>query len=344
MESKNRVKVFGAFLIFALTAAFLVVMVVYGDWGDKVPCKDCFSEGGPLVEGGDADLPPLPEKSSHLSKITEEEYKEIEPGPGKVDLKWDFSGDEVYAYDLDQSMKTSQMMGMGKNFSPTMKVKASGLLKFKSKGDHTADLVLQGLTMENNVDFGPEAPKSFGKQSQTVEMPTQVIQGVGEEGIVQFGQMGEQFNLRYLFPLPEAALARGESATVPISMPFNAMGSVLTAKGEMKIKLDKFVKIEDKTAALLDCDLIIDELDVPEEIEGEYEIKVKGRALYYFNVEERCFDSGKMAMMFSFRIDTPSPQMKMGDEDFSENFPKNIKMAADMDSFITLERDPAEER
>ncbi len=342
MESKNKLKVFGAFLVFVLAATVLVVMVIHGNRENKGPYKDSLSGAGPTFEEDDAKFPPVPEKSSHLSRITEEEYKEIEPGLGKVDLKWDFSGDKVYAYDLKQSMKTFQKMGMGQNFSPEMNVKASGIIKFKSKGDHTADLVLEDLTMDN-VDFRQEAPEDLGKQSHTREIPAQVIQGVGEEGIVQFNQMGKQLNLRYLFPLPETSLARGESTTVPISMPFNAMGSMLKAKGEMKIKLDKFVKIEGKTAALLYCDLIVDNLDAPEEIEGEYKIKLKGRALYYFNVEERCFESGKMAMILSYRMDSPSPTIKMEGEDFSEDFSQNIKMAADMDSFITIDRNLAEE-
>ena len=131
----------------------------------------------------------------------------------------------------------------------------------------------------------------------------------------------------------------GESVSIPAQMPFNAMGSLLQVTGHLETRLADYVLIDGKTCAKLETDIDISTLNPPEELEGDYRCQVKGKSVFYFNIEGRHFMSGKVAMLMSMRIEAPAPSVDFSDDTDTdtEKRPSMIKMAMDSDNFISVD-------
>jgi hypothetical protein len=208
---------------------------------------------------------------------------------------------------------------------------AKGALLIKSQGDGTAELVLKDMKMIMKMNIGGD------EEPKTVEqaMPPSVVQGMKEDGSGSFGNSSQDMLLKMLFPLPTKSLKVGDSVDVPAQMPFNAMGSLLQVKGRSRITLSRYVKIGRRTCAQLDVDTDISELKVPSELKGEYKCSTKGTSVFYFDVANRSFVSGIIALMMQFSIDAPMPQMKMSGKD-APDMPKRAKMAMTSDNLIRV--------
>jgi hypothetical protein len=128
----------------------------------------------------------------------------------------------------------------------------------------------------------------------------------------------------------------GESVDIPAQMPFNAMGSLLYAKGFSRITLTRYVKIGERTCAQLDVDIDISNLEVPSDLKGEYKCWNKGKSVFYFDVDDRIFVSGTIAMLVQFSVDAPAPEIKVSGENMSDA-PKRAKMSMASDSLIRVE-------
>ena len=98
----------------------------------------------------------------------------------------------------------------------------------------------------------------------------------------------------------------------------------------------EYVEIGGKTCAKLQTDIDISELNVPAEIKGDYKCQVKGRSVFYFNVEDRHFISGKVALLMSMRIAAPTPKMNFPKSQAGKNPPETIKMAMDSDNLLSV--------
>mgnify|MGYP006293104849 CR=1 FL=1 len=129
------------------------------------------------------------------------------------------------------------------------------------------------------------------------QAPPLVMQGLKEDGTGSIGNSSQDMLLKMLFPLPPDSLQVGESVDIPARMPFNAMGSPLEVNGRSRIALTRYVQAGNRTCAQLDVDIDISELDVPEELDGEYQCTVKGRSRFFFDVNSRSFVSGTIAML-----------------------------------------------
>jgi len=134
--------------------------------------------------------------------------------------------------------------------------------------------------------------------------------------------------LKMIFPLPEKELAVGDSSTIPSKMPFNAYGSLLWITGDIKITLRDYVSIENVTCARFDVKVDISKIDVPEELGGEYKCSTKGTGVLYFEMEDRCFHSGAIAVIVSMRVsppkDSPMPASTSMDSDNLLKFTRNM--------------------
>ena len=166
-------------------------------------------------------------------------------------------------------------------------------------------------------------------------MPPFVVQGMKEDGSGSFGNSSQDMLLKMLFPLPPKSINVGESVDVPAQMPFNAMGSVLNVTGRSRITLTQYVTIDGRTCAQLDVDTDISKLKVPSELKGEYKCSTKGTSVFYYDVADRSFVSGTIALIMQFSIDAPMPQMNIPGEDTSD-MPKRSKMSMVSDNLIKV--------
>jgi len=183
-----------------------------------------------------------------------------------------------------------------------------------------------------------EAPGSEEPQAMESQAPPMVVQGVKEDGSMEICNTSQEMLFKTLFPLPPQPLHVGESVSVPGQIPFNAMGSLLYAKGAFNILLTGYVKIGEKTCAKLVTDIDISQLDVPEEMEGNYTCQLKGKSVYFFDVQNRHFVSGREATMMSMRMEAQTPKMSFSDKGKEEDtIPETMKMAMDSDNLIAVD-------
>ena len=231
------------------------------------------------------------------------------------------------------SSEMGDMFGDGTGQVSTQNMEGYGKLSLKSEGNNIARLVIEDLTLSMEINSPSiNEPKVMKQQS-----PPMIIQGIKEDGSMKLGDSSQELLLKTLFPLPSTPLKIGESVTVPSQMPFNAMGSLLYATGNSTIKLVDYVQINGRTCAKLKTEINIANLNVPEEMEGTYKCQVKGSSIFYFNIEERYFMSGRVAMLISMRVEAPIPKMEFSQETNKGSIPETITMVMDSDNFLSVE-------
>ncbi|MFP4446329.1 MAG: hypothetical protein ACLFPD_08800 [Desulfosudaceae bacterium] len=287
---------------------------------------------GMACPSGEKDLPALPEGSAYLEQIEPEQYPPAAAPAEAPLLRWDFAADRVYPYDFAQQVVMQSRLGgmfaREEGGGSTQKMTGRGNLSLKSEGDHTARLVLEDLTMRVEMDL----PNQKDPEVMENAAPPMVIQGIGEDGDMAVGNSSQRLLIKMLFLLPPEPLQPGESVSVPGRMPFNVMGSVLHVTGSSDITLGGYVDLDGRTCARLITNIDISQLDVPEEMEGTYACRVRGESVFYFDVEDRHFVAGRLALLMSIRADAPLP----GEADADEA-PRRMTMAMDSDNLLTVD-------
>ena len=269
--------------------------------------------------------------SQFAKEVTKEEYKLADWPSEPPVFRWDFSKPGVvhtYAFEQEVRNKTDIDSSFGgKPGDVGQEMSAKGALLVKSQGDGNAELVLKDMKMSLKMNIGG------GEDLKTMEqtMPPFVVQGMKEDGSGSFGDSSQDTLVKMLFPLPTKPLKVGEFDDVPSQMPFNAMGSVLPVKGRLRITLTRYVKIGTRTCAQFDVDTDISDLQVPSELKGEYKCSTKGTSVFYFDVEDRSFVSGAIALILQFNVDAPLPQIKA-----APDMPKRAKMSMTSDNLIRV--------
>jgi hypothetical protein len=273
-------------------------------------------------------------ESQFAKEVGNENFMKSKPPPAAPIFRWDFSNPKVvhtYSYEQEARSKTETGRSFGgKSGAMGQEMSAKGLLLIKSQGDSTADLVLKDMKMSMKVDVGNDEPKTLEQQ-----MPPLVVQGMKEDGSGSFGNSSQDMLLKMLFPLPSQSLKVGESVDVPAQMQFNAMGSMLNVTGKSRITLTQYVEIDGRSCAQLDVDTDISKLKEPTELKGEYKCSTKGTSVFYFDIADRFFVSGTIALIMQFSIDAPMPQMNIPGEDTSD-MPKRSKMSMVSDNLIKV--------
>ena len=292
---------------------------------------------GLACQSAEKTLPALPAGSAYLEQIDTEQYPPA-PAPAEAPLlRWDFSADRVYPYDFAQQVVMQSRMGgmfaREQGGGSTQQMTGRGKLSLKSEGDQTARLVLEDLSLRVEMDLpGQDSPEVMENTA-----PPMVVQGIGEDGNMAVGNSSQRLLIRMLFPLPPEPLQPGDSVSVPSRMPFNVMGSVLHVTGSSDITLDDYVDIDGRTCARLMTNIDISQLDVPQEMEGTYACRVKGESVFYFDVEDRHFVSGRLALLMSIRADAPLPEKTLPAEAEKSDMPRRMTMVMDSDNLLTVD-------
>jgi hypothetical protein len=292
----------------------------------------------PTPDQGNASGSVAASPSRFLDEIGKQKFPVAKPPKEALSIRFDFSGKKIYAFDYTQQVETTADMNVKvkEDARHKQKMDAKGLLLLKSKGDQTGTLVLKGMKVSMVT-----ASKAGGQERSTeMQQPTMVIPRVAENGSMEGGAVSAQPLLNLLFPMPPNPLKPGESALVPVSFPFNAMGSLLTVKGTSKITYAGGVLIDGKVCARLDIEIDVSQLEVPKEAEGKYACSAKGGAVYYFDVEAQEFVGGDTAILMKMSIESKMPEIKSSDAEKSSSLPKTLRMAMESDNVIRLARNP----
>lgn len=278
-----------------------------------------------------ADLDKSPVESSFLSELEEYSYPSL-PDPQEAQLlRWDFSENKIYAYDYSQKVVTTR--GNDDIFKGgTDSMESTGKLSLKSEKDHLARFVLEDVTMSM------ELPSSKGEEPKEmkVQNPPVVVQDVKEDGSMKLNDSSQALLIKLLFPLPQAALKVGEEISTPTNMPFSAVGSMLYVTGTITTKLTELVRINGKRCARIETIIDISKMDIPEELKGDYNCQVRGKSVFFFNLEDRYFIEGKLAMVMNMSVEAPMPGMTISEEKKETGMPDKIRTDMISDNYISV--------
>lgn len=250
-----------------------------------------------------------------------------------LDLSWDFSTDEVFSFQFDQTVyMTSDMGRKPEGSDPDGSVStSSGEILVKSLGNGLARVVFQ------NMESTMEIQTSEGPQTMSQKLPVKVVGEINETG--RGAESAKQRNLPTddMFPLPGKPIRLGESVVYPVNLPFNAMGSLLYVRGEEKITLTGFVLRDSRLCAQLDVAQEVKDLTVPPEIEGDYYFSKIQTARAFFDIERKRFVEVIIAARMVMGVKSPSPDVSFSDDkEFKENIPKEMRMSMDTDNLIRV--------
>jgi hypothetical protein len=237
--------------------------------------------------------------SGFLTQVKAGAFKDTSKPAAAPVYRWDFTAKKVHHYSYQQTVRISDA-GTKKERT---RMSVAGALLIKSQGDGTAEFVLKDVVMKMKM----------GGAARELKQPPMVVQGMKEDGSGLFGNDPKSMMLKLMMPLPPTgSLELGRTIDIPMTMPFNAMGSQLPVKGRNRIKLNRFVQIGKRTCAEFAVDTNISELKIPADLKGTYRCAMLGKGILYFDVESRTFVSATIAVALEFRIDATGPDDKPG--------------------------------
>lgn len=236
-------------------------------------------------------------------------------------LRWDFSTERTIGYDYAQRVRVAAAAGR-----KASRFSAKGTLLFKVRANRTADIVIKDMMA-----------KDEGKPDQPIP-GLLMIQGIKPDGTKAPGKRGNEWYVRALFPLPDKALAVGESAELPFHVPFDANGTTLYGKGTVRLTFSRYVTVDGHTCAQLDTVVTVPGLHVPKEIKGTYEFSVHGNGVIVFDLQDKRVAAARIALMLHMNIEfaQPSSGPPMADAE--------RKITMDQDQLISVTRNKTKDR
>ena len=209
---------------------------------------------------------------------------------------WDFSSKKKFIYSYSQTvvveMKTDKNRPARKSF-----MTGKGNLNVLVKENNLADLSITDLEL-SSVYNDDESPSD----TMTDIQPAMVVQDMQPDG--SFSTENVDILFKILFPLPSSDIKIGESNELAMQLPFNANGSILMSKGGNKLVFEGYETLEGRKCAVLKGTLDISDLEVPEELKGEYISKTTGSATYYFDIRDHCYVGADIQMLMEAKMDS----------------------------------------
>ena len=223
--------------------------------GDKKPPAVSISPS--VLEAKESPLSLLP--MQYDSKLNPDQYATIEAATEIPLLRWDFSEELSTTYQFSQQATSTSRYNLSAEApeSNIQKITATGIIKIQSTGDSQAELSI--LDLQTTMHLGStDDPQEI---SQT--MTPIILQGFQEDSHLSAQLSASSGGMDLLFRLPKTKLKLGESISIPVETPFNAMGSLLMVKGETTITLHQWVTIADQLCIQMQIQTVVDQLDIP---------------------------------------------------------------------------------
>ena len=269
-------------------------------WRSRVVVPVLILGVGTVALSASSDEADPPKQSAHLLEVTGTNYERLPQEVDPLVLRWDFSGDKIYAYNLENIADSSSSLTKNSADSP-IRMTSKGVLEIKSQGDGTGRVVLRDVTMTME-GLGEDAlAEPMTSHSQPV-----VVQGMQEDGSFGLGNAATDAMFRLIFPLPSQPLTVGETATIPFVFPVNVMGSPLEAHGSVSVVLSGLVYARGHQCAQLDSRIEVQNVELPDEITATFRLGVSGQGRYFFDVEEHRLLEATVAVTMSMETSFPN--------------------------------------
>jgi len=270
--------------------------------------------------------------SGHISEVKASNYEQLPSPESPLNFQWDFAREETHAYTLSQINDNVSRMH-AQDSDEVARTTGTGILEIKSQGDGTAKVVLREMKVSLKHDDG-EVPDD---QMRDFKSPPIVVQGMQEDGTFPSSQTRVDALFRLLFPLPDEPLLVGESVIQHFQFPVNAMGSPLSAEGRVTVRFSGLVYIRGRECAQLDTSIEIDDVEIPEEIEGTLHVRGSGEGRLFFDVEAHRLHEATVAFVVS--METAFPRPEGWDAIGEEEDPGVMEMRMTSDSLVKLTAD-----
>lgn len=207
-------------------------------------------------------------------------------------ITWKFQNFDKLTYNFTQKTEISPMGGIFSGFGITNT--ATGKMTITPTSDGKADIVLKDLNMGDMADLLTKNLKKSNGQ-----FPDMFVRGLKSDGTID-GEISEGMQLFYtgIFPIPTEDLKIGESVKIPAQMPMNAFGSQIMMKGYQTLTL----KSINGNLYTLENDILINQYDIPEDVEQDHQHEIKGEGKYIFDIEKGCFTNAKVEMRIKMKI------------------------------------------
>lgn len=249
--------------------------------------------------------------------------------------RWDFAAGRDWRYRFRQQAQTRVEVASAppeRENVTLQSVQGSGTFLLKGGGG-VAEARLKDYLVRKQVEPGK------GKPAKTVEQTYafQVLSRVGEDGAPRIWR-DRDVALGALLALPPRPLALGESADVPVRIPFEAGGSVLEVEGLIRITLADFVEIGGRLCARLDAEIDLSRTEAPPDVEGRFHYAARGASVLFFDPEGRRLVSGRVALRTGSVAEMPVPLTAV-DGKVRKNWPEWSRVGTETDTFLLLEED-----
>lgn len=216
-------------------------------------------------------------------------------------FEWDFSEQKKYVYSYTQTSISENKMGKDRSIDKN-KMEGIGFLNVRIKENNLSDISLTDIKMKITMFNEDSTPKDTNSQ----ELPPVVAQDMKPDGSFESSNGNILFD--YLFPLPNKKLEKGDFAEIPMQMPFNANGSMLSVKGQNTLNFVDYKELKGRNCAVLKGEIDISKLDTPRELKGNYQCTTTGNATYYFDLDNGCFVESDINMDIHIVMDTETPE------------------------------------
>ncbi len=218
-------------------------------------------------------------------------------------FEWNFNKPRKIIYSFYQSIKDESKTAKDSPFNKKDLI-GKGYFNVRVKENNLADLSLTDIGVKmvliNN--------KGIPGDTITQKLQNTVFQNMKSDG--SFNDSNTDMMIDMLVPLPKKDLKLGESYEVPMQIPFNVNGSLLYSKGNNILMFEGYEKIEERNCAVLKGKINISDLEIPEELSGEYKCSMIGNSTYYFDLEEGCYVGADLQMimytLINFKTDKES--------------------------------------
>ncbi len=209
---------------------------------------------------------------------------------------WDFSKSILYTYSFTQDVKGEDKSDLTLGYPQLSAFIGTGNLNVQANGNGLADLSITEMYVDRY---------SFDKNGNpadkvTEQLPESLVKGMSPDGT--FGDYNKIILYEFLFPLPKKNIELGESIDIPMEMTFNTNRGKLLVKGQNRLTYIKTEPYKERDCAILKGEIDISEIDIPDDFTGSYSYSTSGKAIYYFDKENKYFVAADILMRSVVRV------------------------------------------
>ncbi len=206
-------------------------------------------------------------------------YSCSDSGSEKQSFKWDFRQNRKFVYSFFQTVDGENQLAANDSARKTF-ITGYGRLNVKVKSPEYADISLSDFKF-SMVEYNLDGSKNETSQDQADGIE---VEDFKPDGSFENGNLDLLFEV--LFPLPKSKIAVGETDTLAIEYPFPTNSKPLTNKGYQALNFVGYEDFEGRNCAVIESEILIDKLEIPQDLEGDYESSSTGSARYYFDLEK----------------------------------------------------------